>query len=41
MKQINVYFEDEEYSKLIEEKNGSTWHDFILKLIPKEEVIYG
>lgn len=33
MKQINVYFDDKEHEKLIKEKNGSTWHDFILKLI--------
>ena len=33
MKQINVYFDDKEYKKLIERKNGDSWHDFILKLI--------
>jgi len=33
MKQINVYFDDDEYKELIKIKNGSTWHDFILKLI--------
>ncbi len=33
MKQINVYFDDEEYKKLVKKKNGLTWHDFILKLI--------
>lgn len=30
MKQINVYFDDEEYKKLLKEKDGLTWHDFIL-----------
>ncbi|KKM75454.1 hypothetical protein LCGC14_1390070 [marine sediment metagenome] len=33
MKQINVYFEDEEYKKLVKKKGKLTWHDFILKLI--------
>jgi len=37
MKQINVYFEDIEYKKLVEAKNGSTWHDFIVTLIKEEE----
>lgn len=37
MKQINVYFDDEEYKKLLKEKSGSTWHDFILKLIELKE----
>ncbi len=36
MKQINVYFDDEEYKKLVEIKNGSTWHDFILRLIEEK-----
>lgn len=33
MKQINVYFNDEEHKELVREKNGLSWHDFILKLI--------
>lgn len=33
MKQINVYFDDKEYEKLLKEKEKLTWHDFILKLI--------
>jgi len=32
MKQINVYFTDDEYARLIMAKDGLTWHDFILKL---------
>lgn len=37
MKQINVYFDDDEYKKLVElkEKNKLSWHDLILKLIQK------
>jgi predicted CopG family antitoxin len=41
MKQINVYFEDEEYEKLIKKKNGLTWRDFILELLKNEVVING
>lgn len=35
MKQINVYFEEKEYKKLVEMKNKEdlTWHDFIIKLM--------
>lgn len=38
MKQINVYFNDDEYKKLKNKKKKSklTWHDFILKLIEDE-----
>jgi len=32
MKQINVYFEDKEYEKLIRKKKDLSWHDFVLKL---------
>lgn len=32
MKQINVYFEDKEYEKLVENKKELSWHDFIMKL---------
>ncbi len=33
VKQINVYFEDNEHKKLVAKKKNLTWHDFILKLI--------
>lgn len=33
VKQINVYFDEEEYKKLVEKKNNLSWHDFILRLI--------
>jgi len=36
MKQINVYFEDDEYEKLSKAKDGLTWKEFILTLIKKE-----
>ena len=36
MKNINVTFDDEEYSELISAKKDLSWHDFILKL--KEEI---
>lgn len=36
MKQINVYFDDQEYEKLVKEKGKKTWHDFILILIELE-----
>ena len=37
MKQINVWFDDEEHKKIAKEKNkiGLNWHDFILYLINK------
>jgi|TARA_Y100000034_G_scaffold40209_1_gene49569 predicted CopG family antitoxin len=37
MKQINVYFDDEEYKRLkeIKDKEKLNWHDFILKLIER------
>ena len=35
MKQINVYFDDDEHKKLEKEKDGLTWHDFIMKLVEK------
>jgi len=37
MKQINVYFDDEEYEKLIQKKKKLSWHDFILLLLNLEE----
>ncbi len=35
MKQINVYFDDEEHKKLEDKKRdlNLSWHDFILKLL--------
>jgi len=33
MKQINVYFEDEEYNQLVAKKGKTSWHDFIMKLV--------
>ena len=33
MKQINVYFEDEEYNALIEKKEDLSWKQFILKML--------
>ena len=32
MKHINITFTEEEYEKLIKTKDGTSWHDFILKL---------
>ena len=32
MKQINVYFDDEDYKKLIEKKGDLSWRDFIMLL---------
>jgi len=37
MKQINVYFDDDEHKKLEEKKNSLSWHDFIMKLIEGEK----
>ena len=37
MKQINVYFDDKEYNKLIDKKKKLSWHDFILKLLGEIE----
>lgn len=33
MKSINVYFEDNEFEKLIKAKGDQSWHDFIMKLV--------
>jgi len=38
MKTINVTFEDEEYKKLIEIKDGDSWREFILLLVKAEFV---
>ena len=41
MKQLNVYFEDEEYNKMskVKEKLNLSWHDFMLLLTEKEAQI--
>ena len=33
MKQINVYFDDDEHKKLEKKKGNLSWHDFIMKLL--------
>ena len=33
MKQINVYFDDDEHKKLEEMKGKLSWHDFILRVL--------
>ena len=35
MKQINVWFDNEEHEKILKEKikTGLSWHDFIIKLV--------
>jgi len=37
MKQINVYFDDKDYKRLIEKKDNLSWRDFILKLVDENE----
>lgn len=37
MKRIYVVFEDSEYKKLNQKKDGKTWHDFILELANGDE----
>jgi len=32
MKQINVYFDDDEYEELVKAKGDLTWHNFIIQL---------
>lgn len=39
MKQINVFFEDEEYKELLNQKDNLTWHDFILNKIERDKKI--
>ena len=36
MKQINVYFEDDEHKRLEEEKKNLSWHDFIMRLVKEK-----
>jgi len=36
VKQINVYFDEDEYKELKEKKRDLSWHDFILKLLEIE-----
>lgn len=33
MKTINETFTEKEFILLVQQKNGSNWHDFILKLL--------
>ena len=37
MKTINVTFEDNEYKKLIKEKKGDSWREFILARLKCQE----
>lgn len=37
MKWINVAFENEEMEKLMKAKGDQSWHDFIMKLVKKNE----
>ena len=37
MKSITVYFEDKEFEELKEAKKNTSWHDFILTLIPENK----
>lgn len=37
MKSITVYFDDEEFGVLKEAKKDTSWHDFILTLIPENK----
>ena len=37
MKSITVYFEDKEFEELKKAKKDTSWHDFILILLPKEK----
>ena len=41
MKQINVYFDDEEHKKLedLKKELNLNWHDFILKLLEERKWI--
>jgi len=37
MKTINVTFEDEEFEKLLKEKEDKSWREFILGLVSDED----
>jgi hypothetical protein len=39
MKQINVYFDDSEYCKLVElkEYHKLNWHDFIMTIVDEDD----
>lgn len=37
MKSITVYFDDKEFEELKEAKKDTSWHDFILTLLPEEK----
>jgi len=32
MKKVNLFLEDEEYEKLVEQKKDMTWVEFVMKL---------
>lgn len=36
MKQINVYFDDDEHDRLVNAKEYLSWHDFIMTLVGDE-----
>ena len=36
MKNINIMFDEEDYEKLIQKKDGLSWREFILTLIEEE-----
>jgi hypothetical protein len=38
MKQINVYFEDEEFSELDKAKGDMSWREFILVLLARKDL---
>jgi hypothetical protein len=33
MKQLNVFFDDLEYMKIVEQKGNKTWREFLLYLV--------
>ena len=35
MKQINVYFEDDEFDMLMKNKGDLSWHDLILQILDR------
>ena len=38
MKHVHIVLEDAEFEELIKVKGDTTWHDFLLELIPKSGV---
>ena len=37
MKTINETFTDEEYEKIIADKDNLSWHDYIIKLVENQK----